>query len=194
MTTNQDAFTNSNGTDLSAHDANWTYGGSAADLEINTNSMITNYTPSDDKCAIYSDTYDDDQYSEIEWASVGSYSYMGPAIRGDGDDTFYCVSWEQYERYFAKVVSGSWTDLKTAKDGQSNNAGDVVRIQAIGTTISETVNDVQDWSDATDSSITSGDPGFSYGWGSGSRIDNFDGGDFLSDSGLSAGQKIILVN
>jgi len=72
-----------------------------------------------------------------------------------------------------KDVNGSFTDLLT---GLTAVNGDVLYIEAVGTTIKVKVNGVQVGTDATDSAIATGACGM-WSWDTGTNMD-----DFLADN------------
>ncbi len=167
-----DSFTNSNGTQLNSHNANWTeYNGfdiqsNAAHPDISADEAAANWT---------GDTFDNDQYSEGTITSLASGTYVGVLVRSNSSSTYYGYYTDSGDAaYLFKMVAGSWTELGS---GGVLSATDTMRLEANGTTLTPKVNGSLD-SDVgaqTDSAISSGDAGVTGYNNDSSYIDDWTG-------------------
>ncbi len=135
-------------------------------MQVRSNAAQSN-TSSDETCCRWNaDAFNDDQYAFLTVTLLTASLFIGPAVRcSNSAATYYLYYWDNNDRYFAKMVAGTFTDLVTPQTGVTNNTGDVLRLEASGTTITALVNGVQDGSfSTTDASIASGDGGL-CGWG-----------------------------
>jgi len=140
---------------------NWTSGTSTfTDLQIVSNA-VRGVTASGDGSAFYNAiTWPNDQYSEVKIASLAAAPDGGPAVRlSAADKTGYVFSVDTNgtEYHLVKFVAGVWTDLSAAQS-RTFIVGDIVRIEARGSSISEFHNNVQIFSLA-DASIAAGNAG-----------------------------------
>lgn len=119
-----------------------------------------------------------DNFMQMEL--IGSWTsnadYIGPAVRvSNSAATCYMFLIDGDDYILRKVVADAETDLKTGSLAVA--AGDVIRLEAVGTLISAYKNDVLVDS-ATDSAIASGDPGvIAEGLGSANKIIQLRAGD-----------------
>lgn len=193
-----DAFTDTNGTALESHDANWTMigtGGNSSSWAINTNAAYPDSTTSN-FARWDGDTFGDDQYSQAVLAAIDAAGSgrFGLAVRitSPGADTAdkdgYCFAvrnWSGNEaRYLYSVTDASETILDS--DGTASSTSEVLRIEANGTTIRALVDDVEILS-ATDSTHTSGSAGLYANNKSTSdcRLDDWEGGNLGTGTGTS---------
>lgn len=152
-------------------------GGFAA-LAIASNVVKTSSGNADSE-AVYdgSITWPDDQYSQVTISTVGG-SDGGPCVRaGTGDG------------YFVTAFSGSHISLfrisgfsSLAEVVGSYNVGDVIRIEAEGTTIRVKQN-AATIINITNSAVASGKPGIHL-FDSAIRVDDWEGGDFSAGDTL----------
>lgn len=135
-------------------------------MQVRSNAAQSNTGWNETCCRWNADTFNDDQYAFITATLLTASLFIGPAVRcSNSAETYYLYYWDNNDRYFAKMVNGTFTDLVTPQTGVTNNTGDVLRLEANGTTITAKVNGVQDGSfSTTDSSISSGYGGL-CGWG-----------------------------
>lgn len=102
-------------------------------------------------------TWPDDQYSQVTLTVIGADTYAGPLVRASAADwTFYLSEAAPSEIRLFKTVSGTWTQIGSFSGTVSS--GDVIRLEAQGTTIRAFQNGTQRIS-TTDSSISSGRAG-----------------------------------
>lgn len=135
-------------------------------MQVRSNAAQTN-TASDETCCRHNaDTFNNDQYAFLTATLLTASLFIGPSIRcSDTLATYYGYYWDNNDRYFFKMVNGTFTDLVTPQTGVTNNTGSVLRIEASGTTITAKLDGVQDGSfSTTDASISSGWGGL-CGWG-----------------------------
>ena len=152
-----DSFTASNGTQLTGYSANWSLGNAlASDFIIDTNAIRTPFNRAITLFAYYSGSFSNDQFAEGKIAQVGSVGqYMGVVVRsGEGNGYGCYVTSGAFNVW--KTVSYSWTSL--ASGGITLNAGDVIRLEVSGTTLTAKQNGSTLWSGA-DSALSSGAPG-----------------------------------
>lgn len=176
-----DSFTNTNGTLLTTHNSSWTF--QSGTIVIQGNAAATNSAARDCFASWNADTFNDDQYSQgtILTVTVGEYAGVACRMASGTIDTNYHYYSESGVSYFQKLVDGTYTQFGSTGSGFASN--DVVRIEASGTTITPKLNGTTDTSvggAVTDSSIASGAAGIG-GYGvvgaSGTRIDDWEGGD-----------------
>lgn len=177
---NLQAFTAGNNADINAALSQWTTVGGR--LGINTNAFYPD-TTGGAECGARLNTetgVSADQYSQVEIAAIAAtnFGYIGAAIRcATGAHSYYGFYGYTGNSQFFKEVSGTWTQF--GSDLTAVAVGDVMRIEAVGTTIRAIRNGVQ-VATTTDSSLASGHLGIS-GAGTASttasRGDNFQGGE-----------------
>ena len=171
-----DAFTNSNGTSLTAHSGSWTAHTGA--FVINSNQLASNAASSDTLAFWNADTFDNDQYAQATVTALSSPTQMGLAVRiaNVGTKTFYGIAWDDVNLYFFKYVDGAG---ELFDQSAAPSVGDVMRIEAEGTTIRVLKNGSASGapSPVTDTSIASGPAGITgYNNATSNRIDNWEGG------------------
>lgn len=116
-------------------------------------------------------TFDNDQYSEFTINTLAASNFTGPGVRMTSTATHGGTNGDGYLIQISAALgsSGSVVILKRSGGVQSTlatytsktiNVGDVIRISAVGTTISAFQNGVSLGTPATDSVIISGLPGF----------------------------------
>lgn len=160
--------------------ANWTTPTSASALSISSNEAAGPGSGIG-LAARTAETYEDDQYSRCE--CVNTTRDKGPAVRmATGSDNCYLTSDYNGNNYLMKRFGGSWTQLNVTGGG-APSAGQLVEINASGTTIKVVVAPTDGppattgsmTVSGTDSSIASGYPGLFMGV-SGCRQDDWSGG------------------
>ncbi len=189
MTTSTATFTNSDGVELPTHSASWLLGNAAAsDFVILSNALRTPFNRSICLFDYFDASYANDQYAEATITQVGSANqFMGVAVR--------CSPGYGYTFYHS---AGSWVLKKTLNYGvptdlavdlaRTLSPGDVLRLEAIGTTVIAKINS-SIVASVSDADIGSGAPGVS-GEGSAASgtytlLDNWTGSDSFG-SGVPA--------
>ncbi|MGB0963400.1 MAG: hypothetical protein ACPGVY_11950, partial [Mycobacterium sp.] len=177
MVTVTEAFTGTNGTGLSAHNAAF-----AAVMGAGAFSIESNRLRCDDWTNVasrYSGSgIGSNQYAEcVIRGTAEAFRWMGVIARcSSSASTFYAAYYEASTLRLSKFVAGTESILG-ANNSFSPSDGDVVRLECSGTTIRVLVNDTEEAS-ATDSDIASGDPGvFGNGGAATTRLDDWEAGD-----------------
>lgn len=165
--------------------ANWLAPGSWAAPTIASNQVTSTAA---EQAAVFTGagwTGGADHYVEVTMKASGGGSDCGPCARCATVtfNTFYYFAIPSLgssdTHQLHQVVSQSFTPIGTPFSG-TINVGDVVRIEAEGTTIRGKVNGVTVTS-ATDSGIASGNPGiFMFDGGTNPAMDDFAAGDFTA--------------
>ncbi len=147
-----DLFSSGSDQSLTAYSANWTVivGGFwvYATGDLTTNALV------DSVARWNADTFQDDQYSEAVFTEMTG-DYIGVVVRcAAAAETYYGYTSGSTNSYLFKVVGGVQTSLGT---GAPFGAGDVIRLEASGTTITPKRNGaVADIGAVVDVSIASG--------------------------------------
>ncbi len=181
-----DAFTDTNGTSLTAHSANWTANNGNA--QINTNELAPNLAGDDLLVRWSADTFNNDQYAQAVASLLAflSTAYIGLAVRAStsGANTTYGVEWAYGDQwYLYKTVAGTDTNLASGSPSAWSQ-GDTIRLEAEGTTVRVKRNSTQ-FTTQTDSAIASGAAGV-VGNGTAtnvSRLDSWEGGNLGGGGG-----------
>lgn len=183
-----DVFTNTNGTVLSTHNANWVRNSAAGTLVITSNALRAAYYTDDVIYHWAGDTFANDQYSQATFTAIASnYYYMGLAVRaasGATDTEYYFTSGGvDTNVYVFKRVTGTSTNIQTVASS-AFAVNDVARMESEGTTIRVKKNGTA-FSTNTDSSISSGYAGVAgTADADGTRIDSWEGGNLSAGSGV----------
>lgn len=152
---------------------------------VNTNEAYPNTSEGNDNfsCNYWDgDTFDANQYSEIEVTAISATVYLGAAVRAYNPGTHHYNAYydnvSSADCFYEKYVTGTFTALGNDLNGLS--VTDVRRLEAFGTSITWKTNGTTVFS-ITDSSLTSGSPGIAgYNVGTTSRLDNWEGGNLTS--------------
>lgn len=181
-----DAFTNSNGTNLSTHNSLWVQLGGGTAWTIQSNQARV---PIDSarRFAYWNETWANDQWARATASNRGTYS-QGPAVRiqtsGVNGVEWSAELWNGSGIYLTVVVGGSGTDIDEYLSGAS--AGVILELQAEGTTFrGYTGSTPTERANATDSTYSSGKggmAGYNDPASNGVYLDNW-AGDNLSGSG-----------
>ena len=129
-----DAFTDTNGVQLTAHGTAWTSLTGTNTPDIQSNALAPDAVDADQFCYNNSITPGADQYAQIKATGdfVTGFS-IGPAIRlSTSAITGYFIFHQSNMWELWKVVNDSYTKLGTAS--RSLTANDVLRLEATGTT------------------------------------------------------------
>lgn len=173
-----DSFTNTNGTALSTHNANWTVHNGSYTIEGNE---LQPNNPGNDSWATYAGTFDPDQFAEsVISSTIADNNFAGLVVRCNtsGTKTYYGLNWDNTRFYFYKYNSGSYNPFEGPVSGADPTPGDLVRLEIVGTTLSFYLNGVLT-AQTTDGSIASGNPGVTGFNGTGTRQDDWVGGDVV---------------
>jgi len=154
-----ESFTNTNGTELFTHSASWQIANAlSSDFVIDSNALRTPFNRGITLAAYYAGTFAADQYAEAKITQVGSASQrMGVAVRA-GAGSAYVLQAGSSGWVLAKLVNYGYVELGTG--AWTLSAGDVVRVEASGTTITAKRNG-STVTTVTDASHASGNPGVS---------------------------------
>jgi hypothetical protein len=183
-----DSFTDSNGTALTSHSANWTQNNGAFDIQ--SNALAPNNSGDESGAHWNADAFDNDQYAEgVATGFAGNDGIaIGLAVRCHASaDTYYGFYGDSYSgsgSYLFKMVSGTWTQI--GDTGANWEDGDTVWLEVEGTTLTPKVNGSTDpdIGAQTDSSIASGSAGLSgYNDGAANLIDDWEGGNLGAGPG-----------
>lgn len=152
-----DSFTNTNGTELLTHSANWNAGNMlSSDFVIDSNAVRTPFNRNISLFAYYSGTFSDDQYAEATITQVGSADqFMGVCVRASAGNG-YVVRFDSDELFLEKHVAYGYTLIANVANALSTN--DVIRLEVSGTTLTVKANSNPIYS-TTDASLSSGAPG-----------------------------------
>ena len=181
-----DAFTASDGTDLTTYSANWALnngGTGSLKFSINTNAVHPNTSGNEIAAHWTADAFANDHYAKGTISNIANASYVGLAVRAASGSTytFYDYNGDGADgSYMSKYVSGSYTALGSA--GAVFTTSLAIELHVSGTTITpKRGGSTADIGAQTDSSIASGSAGISgYGTATGSRLDNWEGGNIGS--------------
>jgi hypothetical protein len=180
-----ETFTNSDGTDITTHNANWVYNRSDSSTGlINTNAVRGNTTQA---LGVHwaGDTFSNEQYSKATVAALSAGHYLGIAARmaSGSTRTFYHHTSDGTDSiYFEKYIGGTITSFEEYT-GADYAVNDVISIECFGTTITPKRNaSTSNMPTAvTDSSITSGYAGFILsGTSTSARLDTWEGGNLAA--------------
>lgn len=154
-----ESFTNSDGVGLTTHSASWTY--NSGTFAINTNAVRPN-SGGENGARWNADSFNADHYSTITVTSLSAAVFIGVAVRLDTGSavTYYLYYVSSTNRYFGKLVAGTYTDLQTPA-GAGASVSDVFSLEVSGTAITPKRNGSLDsaFTTATDSAIASGAAG-----------------------------------
>ena len=138
-------------------------------------------------CHWSGDTFDDNQYAQVTITALAAAKYIGPATRKAAGTTWtsYVYLGAPGDSYLEKFVGGTETVLGSA--GAGFVVSSVYRLESNGTTQTPKKDGAAaDIGAQTDSSISSGYGGMSsYAASSGTRADDFEGGNL---GGVVAGR------
>lgn len=192
-----DAFTNSNGTNLSTHNSLWVQlgGGTAWTIQSNQARVPIDFAR---RFAYWNETWANDQWARATASNRGTYS-QGPAVRiqtsGVNGVEWLAELWNGSGIYLTVVVGGSGTDIDEYLSGAS--AGVILELQAEGTTFrGYTGSTPVERTNATDSTYSSGKggmAGYNDAASSGVYLDNWAGDDLSSgpvEVGLAGAQPV----
>lgn len=180
-----DAFTTGANANLTSYSANWTMAqGAASTLQVlaASDDVYPNNGGNEMGAFWNADSFNNDQYSEARISAQAGH-FIGVCVRAATGGNYYGWYAANYSTsgYLFKMVSGSWTQLGSTA-GQFA-VSDIVRIEAEGTTITPYVDGSSTGTPGaqTDSSLSSGAAGLcGYDSGSGTRIDDWEGGNLGS--------------
>jgi hypothetical protein len=160
-----DSFTDTDGTALDSHSANWTI--VAANPQIQSNRVtVSNSEGGEGSILAFwnADTFANDQYAQMYVFFSGNWRAMGPAVRCSSDNGYvFSTSANLGGCVLLKRVSGTVTVLSTVNPPAS---GTLLRIEASGTTLTCYFDGSTTGAPAatTDSSLASGSGGLGGRW------------------------------
>ncbi len=168
-----DAFTDSNGTALTAHSAGGiTWVNNNGVFQINTNAAVSNSINADTMVHDATNTYNADHWSSVVLAGTISADNHGPTVRvATSAHTGYVYYAWTGRRDLYQIIAGSFTLLDS--DTTSPVMGQTFRIEIVGTSITCKV-DGSTTVTKTDTGITTGSAGIAgYNNATGFRLDDF---------------------
>ena len=179
-----DGFAAANGTALTTYSASWTNNGST--FAIFSNALRCS-NAAEGAAHWNADTFSNDQYATATVVAITNVSYIGVSVRCHATaTTFYGFEANSNDAsYLFKYVAGVSTQLGST--GAVFTVTDVLRLEASGTTITPKVDGstLNPPGAQTDSSISSGFAGVvGAGSDTGSRIDNWEGGNLGGGGGI----------
>lgn len=186
-----DDFNRANETPIAAP---WTKNGPGSNFNLTSNRMVK---PSngDDVCYYYSGAASSaDQYTEFQITTFAGTSDCGPAVRiGTGATAnYYVASYYTGGKVFYKYVSGSFSSISSFTDTETVN--DYYRLAITGSSLTlyrdSSSPATTSRATASDSSITSGQPGVNS-YDPGLEIDNWNGGDLGGGGGSGSDTGIV---
>lgn len=125
-----------------------------------------------------------DQYAQATQVAGPTSDDWGPAVRvgSNGTKSGYIHNVYVNEERLFKFVNGAFTIILSHNVDAAN--GDVVRVEAEGSTIRAKINGSQvTGSPVTDTSLTTAGNGVGlYSWGSGGTLDDWEGGDLVTST------------
>ena len=156
-----DAFTAANGTALTTHNANWTLANSGV-FQIEGNEVVANQTSAAGVAFWNADTFANEQYSEGITGVMGSGFEIGLCVRISGTNGYFAI-WDSANVNLRKLTSGTGSDLISTL-ALSLSTGDVMLLEAVGTTISLKRNGsvIMTTTDATYASGSAGIMGYGF--------------------------------
>jgi hypothetical protein len=125
--------------------------------------------------------FTNDHEAQITIAAAVGSDLAGPMVRSAGTTAngyyLYCDIFAATNRRLFKVVAGTRTIIGTVNI--SVTAGDVLKLRAVGTTLTVYKNGTLIDTVLNQTDHTTGQPGMAYEWGNsgGTRIDNFSAAD-----------------
>lgn len=189
MATATDDFNRAN--DPSGLGSNWSAQCNSSGIVVSANAAYKNGAGSNDYSFYNAISPGADQYSKIVLSSgFGGGIYGAVTVRASGTAEATMNSYVfitngasgSGNSEIQKFVSGANTKL--ANVAATFTGGDVIEIRASGTTISVYKNGSL-LTSTTDSSLSSGKPGFG-GYGAGTVFDNWEGGDYSAGGYIAA--------
>lgn len=181
-----DNFTDTNGVQLTTHNASWTL--NKGNFDIQSNALASDQN-GETGAHWNADSFDDDQYAQADGIAKIAVNAIGLAVRCSltgGVGTYYGFYADGYDvtghTYLFKMVSGSWTQLGVRSN--DDIVGKLMRVEVSGTTLTPLLDGVLEDPPGvqTDAAISSGAAGVS-GWNDQptGRIDNWEGGNLAGD-------------
>lgn len=182
MATETETFTAGNGTDITSVGSSiWAYGnGSSGKLFVTDNRFRSILNENIAWFARRAGTFTDDQYAQITLAKLAATSYVGVCVRANTSGTGYLLVASPTVYILIKRVNYGYVELRAA--ARTFNVNDILRLEVSGTTLTCKQNGTAFWT-ATDSDITSGNPGVADQSANASDFsagDDWEGGDLVA--------------
>ena len=191
MATASDSFTDTNGTELNAHDANWTNLTGTAQIQSNE---ATGNTNADGARYYYSGTWQDDQYSEApiddtEGSGLGGTGGVAVRLQTGADSGYTAeVGGTTATRYMSRYDAGEYTNLGSAS--VTYDAADILRLEITGSSWEMFLGGVSEDS-GTDATYSSGNVGVSFfDDEGGGNLHSWEGGDLGGAAFVPIGHTI----
>lgn len=195
----QDTFSAADGTALQSHNPAWTVRAGA--FAIHSGAVHASAAATECAAAFTGAAWPSDQYAECTITAAGSgLIAAGPAVRvsasGALDYYGYYGSGAASSSGIFAVIAGAWIDLSGALPG-ALAVGDVLRLEARGTTLTAKKNGLTVWS-GSDARISGGAAGLcGYGSSTSLRMDGWSAGNLDADvhslaaSAITAGVPVL---
>lgn len=193
-----DAFTDTNGTELSAHNSNWVDAGNSNNIEIQSN-VATATVASSFHGYYYNQSFNSKHYAQGVCGGGGG-SATGPGIRmAAGPDYYYCFHFPTSNVYNGEVDDGSPTDWDGGLTSPTN--GSTLRLEvdsSTETTIYYKVNGSTTETYTSKSTLTGGRGGvvaYSENAITPTTIDDWEGGDIgVTELSASASEAVTVAD
>lgn len=179
MAVESESFTASNGTDITSVGSSiWAYGnGSSGKLFVTSNALRPIVNEVIAWFARRAGTFTDDQYAQGTLTRLVNLGWAGVCVRANTAGTAYILMASSTGYLVVRRVSFGYVQIGGAS--RSFSVGDIIRLEASGTTLTAKVNGAT-LVTITDSNIASGNPGVACMGESAtdySAIDDWEGGD-----------------
>jgi hypothetical protein len=171
-----DDFTDTNGVNLTTHNASWVKHGTG-DMLIDTNAFYPS-TVATHHMYSWNASVTDNQFAQVTLATpgAGTSSYRGPAVRCKTDATmngYYFFASQNSQSFCGKQVANTPTDFSSSLGAMPT--GTIIRIEIVGTVIS-VYKDAVNIASFVDSTHSSGHVGIAGYENQTSRGDDWKGG------------------
>lgn len=173
-----------NRSDASLGAPNWTDFSGRSPFAVNSNQCGMWWGSGASGSYWSADSFGDDVFAQATVKKLPSGStYVGVAVRHTSSQC-YLARWTSSQLRLTKWFSGVFTTLGT--DAAAPSVNDVVRIEAVGSSISVYLNGSLAIGPVTDTDLTTGPPGvFGSDGGDGSaQLDDWSGGDLSAGGGF----------
>jgi hypothetical protein len=179
-----DTFTGTNGAAINT--SNWTtlLGG----FSINSN-RAKGQAGADSLAFWDADTFADDQYAEVEYTNDSGY-WGGPVVRAAATRGYWARTENSTTITLYRIDSAVSFNLLQTMGSLTIANGDVIRIEAEGSTIRVYQNGVQVGTDQSDATYSSGSGGIAT-YTDGAWLDNFEAGNLGGGGGGIAVSTLI---
>lgn len=183
-----DSFAGVDGTTLVSYSANWTANSSTFAIAA-LGTVRSSGNSAECIAGWNADTFNDAQYSKVTlFAVASSATDIGASVRCSttpGVETGYEWYTDTGGSFVAKLIAGTWTQI--GSNGTAATTGQVMQIDASGTTLTPRINgSVASMGPQTDSALSSGRAGLAgYGDGTTNLVSDWEGGNLGGGGGDS---------